>query len=391
VRRLLLLASAVVFVDTMFYAAVTPLLPHLAREFALSKSAAGILTGSYAAGTLAGALPGGWCAARLGVRPTVLIGLGMMSAASLGFALAGNVAVLDGCRFVQGVGGAASWAGSLAWLIGAAPRGRRGELIGSAIGAAIGGALFGPALGAAAQTVGRGPAFGAVAMLGLGLMWWTLRTPAAEPAASPPEGTLIASLGDPRVVLGSWLVTLPALLFGALGVLAPLRLDALGASATAIAAAFLVAAALEGVVSPIAGRISDRRGRLGPSVAGLGCGAVVMALLPLPDARLSLIVLVIAAAPAIGLLWAPAMAMLSDGAEARGLDQGLAFALINLAWSVGALCGAVGGAWVGEGLGDAAAYLSLSALCAGTLAAVVARAELSDRGPQRTPAEKPIE
>jgi MFS family permease len=125
VRRLLLLVSAIVFVDTMFYAAVTPLLPHLAREFALSKSEAGILAGSYAAGTLAGALPGGWLAARLGVRPTVLLGLGLMSVSSLGFALAGNPTVLDGCRFVQGVGGAASWAGSLAWLIGAAPRERR--------------------------------------------------------------------------------------------------------------------------------------------------------------------------------------------------------------------------------------------------------------------------
>jgi MFS family permease len=391
VRRLLLLASAIVFVDTMFYAAITPLLPDLTREFGLSKSAAGIVTGSYAAGTLAGALPGGWLAARLGVRPTVLIGLGMMSASSLGFALAGNAAVLDGCRFVQGVGGAASWAGSLAWLIGAAPRERRGELIGSAIGAAIGGALFGPALGAAAQAVGRGPAFGAVGVLGLGLILWTLRTPVAKPAAPSGDATLVASLGDARILAGSWLVTLPALMFGALGVLAPLRLDALGASATAIAAVFLVAAALEGLVSPVAGRISDRRGRLAPSVAGLACGAVVMALLPLPEARLPLIALVIVAAPAVGLLWAPAMAMLSDGAEARGLDQGLAFALINLAWSVGALCGAAGGAWVGESVGDAVAYLSLSALCACSLAAAVVRAGLPDRARQGTPAEKPIE
>ena len=261
------------------------------------------------------------------------------------------------------------------------------RLIGSAIAAAIGGALFGPALGAAAQAVGRGPAFGVVGVLGLGLIWWTLRTPAAEPAARSGDVTLISSLADPRILAGSWLVTLPALLFGVLGVLAPLRLDALGASATVIAGAFLVAAALEGVVSPVAGRISDRRGRLAPSVAGLACAAVVTALLPLPEARLSLIVLVIVAAPAVGLLWAPAMAMLSDGAEARGLDQGLAFALINLAWSVGALCGAAGGAWVGETLGDGAAYLSLSALCAGSLAALAARVALR----QGTAAEKPIE
>src|SRR2546423_10110338 len=105
----------------MFYAAVTPLLPHLAREFALSKSAAGILSGSYAAGTLAGALPGGWLAARLGVRPTVVLGLGLMSASSLGFALAGNVAVPDTFRFLPGIGGAPPWAGALARLVRAPP------------------------------------------------------------------------------------------------------------------------------------------------------------------------------------------------------------------------------------------------------------------------------
>ena len=35
----------------------------------------------------------------------------------------------------------------------------------------------------------------------------------------------------------------------------------------------------------------------------------------------------LAAGAAIGVLRAPSMAMLSDGAEASGLDQGLAFAL----------------------------------------------------------------
>ena len=35
------------------------------------------------------------------------------------------------------------------------------------------------------------------------------------------------------------------------------------------------------------------------------------------------------------MLWAPAMAMLSDGAERVGLEQGFAFALMNLAWATG--------------------------------------------------------
>ena len=58
-RRLTLLVSAVVLVDTMFYAAITPLLPRLSDEFGLGKDAAGLLAGAYAAGALVGSLPGG--------------------------------------------------------------------------------------------------------------------------------------------------------------------------------------------------------------------------------------------------------------------------------------------------------------------------------------------
>ena len=79
-RKLLLLASAVVLVDTSFYAAITPLLPDLTEEFGLSKTGAGVLAAAYPIGTFVGGLPGGWMAARVGVRPTVLLGLALMIA-----------------------------------------------------------------------------------------------------------------------------------------------------------------------------------------------------------------------------------------------------------------------------------------------------------------------
>ena len=67
-----------------------------------------------------------------------------------------------------------------------------------------------------------------------------------------------------------WLLTLPALFSGAIDVLVPLRLDELGASGLTIGAAFLVAASIEGVLSPLVGRFSDRRGRLLPLRIGPG-------------------------------------------------------------------------------------------------------------------------
>ena len=47
-------------------------------------------------------------AARVGVRPTVLLGLGLLVVASIAFAFADSIVVLDIARFVAGLGGAAS-------------------------------------------------------------------------------------------------------------------------------------------------------------------------------------------------------------------------------------------------------------------------------------------
>src|SRR5918999_539808 len=135
----------------------------------------------------------------------------------------------------------------------------------------------------------------------------------------------LAAVGDRRVAAGMWLTALPGLLFSTMSVLGALRLDELGATAAAIAAVFLVAAALEAGVGPPLGRLSDRRGRLLPSLMGVTGGGLAMVLLPWPGSAWTLAVLIVLAAPAIGILYTPAMAMMSDGAEAFGVAQGFAF------------------------------------------------------------------
>ena len=378
-RRLLVLACAIVFVDTTFYAAITPLLPHFEDEFGLSKSAAGVLAGAYAAGTLVGALPGGYLAARAGVRATVLLGLGLMVVSSIAFAFAGSIAVLDAARFLQGIGGAASWAGAMAWVAGAAPRDRRGEMIGTAMGAAVAGALVGPVLGTVAVVAGIAPTFCGVAVVGVVLAGWALRTPPAEPEGTSSPRELLGALRDGRVAAGMWLIAVPGLLFGTIGVLAPLRLDDLGAGAATIGAAWLAAAALESGVSPVVGRVSDRRGRLFPCLLGLSAGAVVMFLFPWPDRIWQVVALVVIAAPTVGMLWAPSMALLSDGAEALGIAQGFAFALSNLGWSIGQTAGSAASARLADATSDAVPYLLLSGVCVITVTVLArARRTISD-------------
>lgn len=362
-RSLLLLASIVVLVDTSFYAAITPLLPDLTEEYGLSKTGAGVLAAAYPIGTFVGGLPGGYMAARVGVKPTVLLGLALMTGASVAFAFADSILLLDAARFVQGVGGAASWAGAMGWIAGAAPKEQRGQMIGTAMGAGIAGALFGPVLGVAADLTSYALVFCGVGVVGVGLMVWTARTPGAEPVGDGSFRALFGALSNGEVRVGLLLVTIPGLLFGTLSVLGPLRMDELGAASAAIGATWLLAAGFEAIVSPLAGRFSDRRGRMAPLLAGLVGGTVTFAVLPWPDTALLLAIVIIVGSPVIGLLWTPAMAMLSDGADHVGLEQGLAFGLMNLTWATGQSLGDIGGSHLGEAAGDEVAYLVLSAIC----------------------------
>jgi MFS family permease len=370
VRRLFLLVAAVVLVDTAFYAAITPLLPHYEDELGLSKTAAGVLIGAYAAGTLVGSIPGGWLAGRVGVKPTLLLGLGLMSVTSVVFGLADSVVLLDAARFVQGIGGACSWAAGLAWLVGAAPAERRGELIGSVLAAAIIGVLLGPVLGGAATVIGPEATFGGIAVVGACLAAWAWTTPGVPPGDAPGLRAAAGALRQRPVATGFWLFLLPALYAGVIDVLAPLRLDELGAGGVAVGAAFLVAALVEAGVSPLAGRISDRRGRLVPIRLGLAGAAAMAVLLPLPETALLSATALVVAVAALGTFWAPAMALVSDASERAGLDQGLAFALSNLAWSGGILAGSAAGGAVAEVTTDAVPYAALAAVCAVTLAAL---------------------
>ena len=134
VRRVLTLVSAVVLLDVLFFSAIAPLLPTYVEDLDLSTSQAGVLAGSYAFGTLVTSIPAGWVAARWGARPTLLAGLAIFAVSCVGFGLGESFGVLVAARLLQGLGGAASWAAGMAWLVSIAPRERRGQVIGIALG-----------------------------------------------------------------------------------------------------------------------------------------------------------------------------------------------------------------------------------------------------------------
>lgn len=352
-RRLLLTVGVVVFVDTMLYAVLTPLLPELSHQLQLSKLSAGLLTANYAIGMLVASIPGGVLAVRFGARATVCTGLGLLMCATVAFGLLHDLVALDVARFVEGVGGACSWAGGLAWLVDASRPEQRGARIGQAIGAAIGGALLGPVIGTIATAAGRGVTFVVLALAVGGLATWTARLPSRTPTSRQRARDILPVIRRPEVISGLWLVGLPAIVSGTVNVLGPLRLHRFGAAAAVVGAIFLVSAAIEGSVSPLVGSMSDRHGRLMPMRIGLAAASVALVCFTLPRSVPPLALEIVVTYTALAFFWAPGMAMLSDAADARGLDQALAAALINLAWAGGQIVGSGGGGALAKSAGDA--------------------------------------
>jgi MFS family permease len=368
VRRLLFLASAIVFFDVAFYAAIAPLLPDYVDEFGLSNAEAGILAAAYAAGTLLASLPGGLIATRAGPRRTVIVGLLLLGVSSVVFGFGEAILLLDAARFAQGVAGALIWAGALTWLITTAPPEQRGSVIGSALGTAIAGALLGPVIGGVAAEIGTEAVFGGVLGVAVLLAAFAARLPEAGPPEQQPLREVAQIILSRPILVATTFVAVPSLMFGVVEVLVPLRIDDLGGGHAAIAGGFIAAAALESVLAPIAGRYSDRVGRRVPFVSGIAICALGMIGIAAAQALGPVLAALFLGSLGAGICFSPALTTLSETADSSRLHQGYAAGLSNMAWAAGQTVGALAGGAVSSAAGYALPSLAVAVLLLATAA-----------------------
>lgn len=367
-RRLLVLASAMVFFDVVFFSAIAPLLPDYVSELGLSKAQAGVLSASYAAGTLVFSLPAGLLAARFGPRRTVIWGLLLLGGASVVFGFAESFLLLDAARFTQGGAGALIWSGALSWLVTTAPPERRGSVIGTALGTAVAGALLGPALGAFAATVGTEIVFSAVLGVAVVLAFFAARLPEAEVTERQDLRVVSGTIFSRPILTATAFVAIPSVMFGAIEVLAPLQIDHLGGGHALIAGGFIAGAALEAILAPIAGRYSDRVGRRLPFMVGLTICAVAMAAVAVGATMGIVIAGLMLTSLGGGICFTPALTMLSEAAESSRLHQGFAAGLSNLAWAAGQVVGGLAGGGAASVAGNAVPSFAIIVLLLGTVA-----------------------
>jgi MFS family permease len=363
-RRLAVFVGCVFAAESAFFAVVPPLVPQLVRDVHLTTTEVGILVAAYPAGVLLAAIPSMALVDRRGVRMATVVGIGVLIASTLGFGWGKSPVLLDASRFVQGVGGAVAWAGALAWLTSTTSSARRGSVIGGAVGAALVGMVIGPSIGALASQVGRGPVFSALAIV---LVVLLLAGPSSAPAATPRRGSvqaLIKLLRSRRAAIGNGLLLVIGMVGGTMWSLVPLLVAHRKGGAGVIAAILAVSYLLAALLNVFLGRVSDRFGRLLPTLVGLAIAAALLPVIPVLGPLHVLFIVSVGAQSVISSLWTPTAAMVSDGAEGTAAGQAVGVATMNAAWAAGGASGPVLAAWLADVAGFPLPFALAGGLCA---------------------------
>ncbi len=263
-RNLLVLFTA----GLLFWSSLASLLPTLPlyiEDVGATKQQIGIVMGCFAIGLLLFRSLVGRLADQHSRKLVLLIGMGVVASAPLGYLMVQSIPLLMVIRAFHGISIAAFTTGYSALVADIAPAQKRGEVIGymslvNPIGMAVG-----PALGGFLQA---GVGYTALFLLssGLGLIGLLCTSQIINPPTYSDKQRDATSnqfwrlLGSPRIRILAFVLLMVGLAFGALSTFAPLFIKSSGVDLNP--GLFYTAAAIASFsVRLITGRASDRYGR----------------------------------------------------------------------------------------------------------------------------------
>jgi len=368
----------VAFMVALGFGLVAPALPLFAREFGVSKTAAGAVVSAFALMRIAMAPFVGRLVNGFGERLMLATGIGVVAVSS---ALAGFSQTYWQLLVLRGIGGVGSIMFSVSaasLLVRVTPDHQRGQAQGVWAGAFLVGMIAGPALGTVAHFSLRAPFFvyaGTLVVAGLlglsALRHSELAAPQSTRTAPLPLATAMRNRAYLAALAASFAGDFA--LFGARSAILPQYVtDRLHLSSGWVYAAFLIVSLVSGALLLPVGRIADTRGRRPVIVAGLLIGAVAFVLLPTIATASGLVL----AAVLVGVAGAADSvapgAVMGDVVAGRG---GTVVAVFQMSGDVGAALGPVVAGWIADGAGYTASFLVSAAVCVVPVLAVAAAPE----------------
>jgi MFS family permease len=355
---------------------ISPVVPLMGEEFAVSNGALGLALSGMWAAYAAAQFPSGLLADRFGERRVILVAVGGTAAASALLAGAPTYGVvLVGAVMLGGVAG-------LHYSVATTLLTRRLPNTGAAIGIHTAGApVAGFLIPAAAGIVGAwfgwrwAVALGALIALPAALLFARVVRP--TPPARPDESMwsrvrgrgLLRILVRPAIAVPLGLSAVGAFVWQATASFLPTFLVVYhGYSDPAAGALFSIYFGVQGVVQPVLGGMSDRVGRYPAVAVVLGLGIVGYALL-LVGSGLWVIVAAIAGA-GIAMSWGAALLPVFMDHLAPA-ERSVGFGLIRTTYMVMGASGSVVTGLVADGWGWRSAVMGLAVLQAGMLLTIM--------------------
>ncbi|MGZ3676285.1 MAG: MFS transporter [Ktedonobacterales bacterium] len=338
-----LLLAAIVGISFLGLGFVMPLRALYGREIGASSGEIGLmasvalLTGFVAAPWL------GWLTDRMGARLMLAAGLLAHAVLVLAYIPVDDPALLIVLRGLEGIAIVAVLPPARALMNAVAPRTRQGEALGLLGSAQMAGILMGPAIGTvlASRTsytdaflVASVPLFIATVVAWVFLPRGTQGDVNARARAPVTNGALFS----PAMLLVYGLTAVLGLTAGVIQAIWSIYMLDRGASLPVIGLSYATYALPAGLLGPLAGRISDRRGRFWPIIVGLLLYAAIYIMFGLPISPLWLVVLSAVEGFAAAFSRSALDGLLADVMPAEG--RGKAQANYSAAQTAGSFAGA---------------------------------------------------
>jgi MFS family permease len=334
----------VAFMVALGFGLVLPAIPLFARQFGVSKTAAGAVISAFALTRLVAAPFVGRIVNAIGERVVLATGIGVVAVSSLLSGLAQDYWQLLVLRGAGGIGSIMFSVSAASLLIRVTPSHQRGRAQGVWAGSFLVGSIAGPAVGTVASFSLRLPFFLYAATLvvagaiGLGALRHSemaaRQVSRAEvlPLATALRnrayvGALVASFAGDFAVVGARVSIVPQFIT-----------DRLHLSTAWVYLAFLVVSLVSGALLLPFGHIADTRGRRPVIIGGLALGAVGFALLPSFASLAGLLVCMVLLGFAGAADSVAPGAVLGDVVGSRG---GTVVAVFQMAGDLGAVLGPV--------------------------------------------------
>lgn len=356
----------VIFTDMVGYGIISPSIPLFAKALSATDSQMGYAFAGYPIAFTLSILPLGLLVDRIGKNYLIIsVSLYVLCVASLLMAFSTSIWMLIMARALQGFASASAWVATQPLV--AAASGTNGEISSremSVVTIASGvGVIVGPLLGGIGSL--ETPFFinAALALL-LGLAATFLLTRHGTGSSEKRQGFL-AMLKHKGILIACLAIFFSCSCFGIMELLLPLYLDRLGYVKLYIGVVFGIFSILYVASQPLISRWIDKKGGYIPIYVGSLGLAIGMAMVIHMTGFLGISVIMSFLGVFSGMLFLASMFVV--GEESSEGQRGSAFALWNLAFSLGYLIGPVAGGNLSSLLSlNAAFYIFAAVLLIGT-------------------------